>query len=261
MRASIDLNADLGEGCDDDETLLDLVSSASIACGLHAGSPALMLRTVRSAASRGVTVGAHPSYDDREGFGRRDLQMEQDELTAVVAYQIGAMRAVAGAAGTTVGFVKPHGALYNRASIEEAVADAVTDAITVAVGQDPAHPSGGVAALPVLCQPGSALAKVAARKGVTVLAEAFADRGYRADGTLLPRSHPGAILSDPQAAAHQAVRLAKDGTVLADDGTELALEADSICVHGDSPQAVAVARAVRAALEDAGIPVRPFAPG
>ena len=248
VRDSIDLNADLGEGYPTDEALLDLVTSASVACGFHAGDALVMLHTARSAASRGVVLGAHPSYEDREGFGRRDVSLSRDALVAIVGYQIGAMRAVARAAGTELRFVKPHGALYNRASVDEAVADAVAEAVTAA----------GDGALGLLCAPGSALADASTAAGLRCYLEAFADRAYRPDGTLLPRSEPGAVITDRDAAARQAVWLAREGTVVACDGSSLKIEADSICVHGDSPDAVGVATAVRAALEEAGVAVEPF---
>jgi UPF0271 protein len=248
VRASIDLNADLGEGYPTDAAILDLVTSASVACGFHAGDPLLMLRTARDAASRGVVLGAHPSYNDRESFGRSEAELGRDELVAIVGYQIGAMRAVAHQAGTVIRFVKPHGALYNRASIDAAVADAVVEAVK----------TSGEGALGLLCPPRSALAKAAASLGVQCFLEAFADRAYRADGTLVDRAERGAVLTDRDAAAQQAVSLAVDGVVAAIDGTELRIDADSICVHGDGPDAVGIARAIRAALEDAGVSVKPF---
>lgn len=248
MRASIDLNADLGEGYPTDAAILDLVTSASVACGLHASDPVMMYRTARAAASRGVVLGAHPGYNDRESFGRKETVLGRDELVAVVGYQIGAMRAVAQQAGTGIRFVKLHGALYNRASIEAAVADAVAEAVKTA----------GEGALGLLCPPRSALAKAADSLGVPCFLEAFADRAYRADGTLVDRAEPGAILTDHDAAARQAVRIAVDGVVVANDGTELRIDAHSICVHGDGPDAVGIAGAVRAALEDAGVSIKPF---
>ena len=250
VRGVIDLNADLGEGYATDEALLDLVTSASVACGVHAGDPAVMLRTAKSALARAVSLGAHPSYPDREGFGRRDTELPRDELLATLAYQIGAMRAVSEVAGSRVRFVKPHGALYNRSFVDADVAAAVVEAVC----------SFDDDKLAILCPPRSALAAEAAVAGVPTFLEAFADRAYRADGTLLPRSEPGAVVADPDVAARQAVRLALEGTVVATDGTVLALTADSICVHGDTPGAVTVAGAVRAALEEAGISIEPFIP-
>lgn len=248
MRASIDLNADLGEGYPTDAAILDLVTSASVACGFHAGDPLVMYRTARAAAARGVVLGAHPSYNDRESFGRGETELGRDEVVAIVGYQIGAMGAVAHQAGTGIRFVKPHGALYNRASIDATVAGAVVEAVK----------GSGEGTLGLLCPPGSALAKAAASLGVTCFLEAFADRAYRADGTLADRAERGAVLTDHDAVARQAVGLAVDGVVVANDGTELRIDADSICVHGDGPHAVGIAGAVRAALEEAGVSIKPF---
>jgi UPF0271 protein len=245
--ARIDLNADIGEGAANDAELLGIVTSVSVACGAHAGDPTTMLRTAREAAGRGVTVGAHPAYADREGFGRRPLDVPTEELFAGVAYQVGAMAAVAEAAGTLVRFVKPHGALYNRAASDPAVAGAVVAAI-------------GRLGLPLLCPAGSEMARMAERSGVTVYREAFADRGYQPDGRLVGRGAPGSLIGDPQEVAGRAVRLVERGTVIACDGSEIRVEADSICIHGDSPGAPVLAAAVRRALERAGVTVGPFCP-
>jgi UPF0271 protein len=245
---SVDLNADLGEGLPTDDALLEVVTSASIACGFHAGGPDLMVRVARSAATRGVTVGAHPSYCDREGFGRTDIDLPPETLVATVAYQVGAMRAAAAVAGTTLRFVKPHGALYNRAAVDPAVAAAVVEALGVA----------GEGMLAVLCPAGSTLAQRAEAEGLPAFFEAFADRAYRPDGTLLSRSEPGSVLTDPVAVGQQAVNLVTQGTVVASDGSTVELSADSICVHGDTPDAVALARVVRNVLEEAGLRVEPF---
>jgi UPF0271 protein len=245
---SVDLNADVGEGFPSDEAVLELVSSASVACGVHAGDPFVMLKTARAAVSRGVVIGAHPSYWDRDGFGRRDVEPGAEELLATVAFQIGAMRSVAAAAGGSVKFVKPHGALYNRAAVDATVAETVVEAMRLAAD----------APLALLCPAGSALADRAESEGLTIFRESFADRAYRPDGTLLSRKEPGSVLSDPDAAARQAVQLAKDGSVTACDGSVIRLKTDSICVHGDTPEAVTIARAVREALERAGVAVEPF---
>ena len=242
----VDLNADVGEEGLYDEELLAIVTSASVACGYHAGSPAVMLATAAEAARRGVAVGAHPSYDDREGFGRRPVDIPAPDLFAAVVYQVGAMRAAAVAAGTGLAFVKPHGALYNRAASEAEVAHPVVLA-------------AATLGLPVLGPPGSELERAASAQGVRLYREAFADRAYEADGSLAPRDHAGAVIEDPAEAARQAVDLVLRGTVRIRDGTEIPLSADSICIHGDTPGAVAVARAVRRALEGAGVSVRPFA--
>jgi UPF0271 protein len=245
---SVDLNADLGEGQPGDEALLDLVTSASIACGVHAGSPSDMLKTASRAASRGVVLGAHPSYWDREGFGRRDMDVRPEELVAVLVYQIGAMAAVAASAGAALRFVKPHGALYNRAAVDASVAEAVVGAVRFS----------GIGSLALLCPGGSALADRARALHVPVFLEAFADRSYKADGTLMSREQAGSVLTDPELVAGQAVRLATEGTVVACDGSVVRVETDSICVHGDTAGAVDLARGVRQALERAGVTVEAF---
>ena len=241
----IDLNADVGEGGPDDAGLLDVVTSASIACGFHAGSPAVMVATARAAAGRGVAIGAHPSYDDRDGFGRRPVESDPDELFATVLYQIGAMAAAAKAAGSALRYVKPHGGLYNRASIDPTVAEPVVRAVAEA-------------GIPLLCPPKSCLEEAARNVGVATYSEAFADRAYAADGSLVPRSDDGAVIDDPDQVAARAVDLAIRGRVKAIDGTDIQVRADSICVHGDSPQALDVARAVRGHLASVGVEVRAF---
>ena len=249
---SIDLNADLGEGYGrwrvaDEAAVLPLVSSASIACGFHAGDPLTMRESVRLAVRHGVAVGAHPGLPDLRGFGRRDMQLAPDEITADVLYQVGALHAVCRAEGARLRYVKPHGALYNRAAVDDAVAGAVADGVRLA-GAD----------LVLLALAGSALARAGERLGLRVAREAFADRAYRADATLLPRTEPGAVL-DADGAAAQAIRIARDGAAVAVDGTALRVEADSLCVHGDNPHAPAALASIRAALAAAGIAVAPFA--
>lgn len=241
----MDLNADLGEGGPADPQLLDLVTSASVACGYHAGDPLVMLDTARMAASRGVALGAHPSYPDREGFGRRPMRMEADELFATVLYQVGAMAAAAAAVGTSLRFVKPHGALYNQAATDPDVAEPVVRAAA----------STGLA---LLCPYGSAMQRLGTTMGVRCFSEAFADRGYAPDGTLVDRSSPGALIDDPSEVARRAVRLAARREVEASDGSVIRVPADSLCLHGDTPGAVELARSVRRALEDAGMTLRPF---
>lgn len=236
----MDLNADLGEGAPNDLALLDLVTSASVACGFHAGGPQSMVDTARSAGVREVAVGAHPSYPDREGFGRRDMEMHADALSAVVAYQVGAMAAAADLAGTAMRFVKPHGSLYNRATVSPEVAAAVVEGIA-SVGA-----LGGPVA--VLGLPGSELLRRASVAGLVVYREGFADRAYAEDGTLVDRSEPGAILHDPDAIRRQVLDLA------------LGDQVDSICIHGDNPEAPGLARIVRDALEEAGVAVGTFVP-
>ncbi len=249
---TIDLNADLGESLGqwtmgDDDAMLAIVSSANIACGFHAGDPLTTRRTVAAAASRGIAVGAHPSYRDLVGFGRRFMDVAPDELAADVLYQLGALQGMAGAAGTRVAYVKPHGALYNAIVGNETQAAAVVEAVA-------AFAPG----LPVLGLPGSAFLRLAADAGLRPVREAFVDRAYNPDGTLVSRRLPGAVLHDPDAVARRVVRLVTEGLVTALDGTDVAIEADSLCIHGDSPGAVAMAAAVRAALVDAGVTIRPF---
>lgn len=242
----MDLNADLGEGGPADRELLEIVTSASVACGFHAGDPVTMLTTARMAADRGVAVGAHPSYLDREGFGRRQMTISGRELFAAVVYQVGAMAAAATAAGTSLAYVKPHGALYNQAASDPRIAEPVVQAVATA-------------RVPLLCPLGSEMEKLGRQAGVPVYAEAFADRGYQADGTLVPRDSPGCVLEDPEEVARRAVGISVRGELRAQDGSILAVKADSLCIHGDTPGAVALARSVRQALEDAGVAIRPFA--
>jgi UPF0271 protein len=252
---SIDLNADLGESfgtwrLGDDAAMLDIVTSANVACGFHAGDPLTLRRTCAMAAERGVVVGAQVGYRDLAGFGRRFIDVPADELTADVLYQLGALEAMCRVAGTRVAYVKPHGALYNAVVRHETQAAAVVAAV---IAYD-AH-------LPLVGLPGSALLRHASEAGVPVVAEAFADRGYTAEGTLVPRGEPGALLHDADEVAARMVRLVSEGLVTAVDGTDVAVRARSICIHGDTPGAVAMARAVREALVSAAVQVSPFARG
>ncbi|WP_199034145.1 LamB/YcsF family protein [Glycomyces salinus] len=245
----MDLNADLGEGfgrweLTDDAALLRVVTSANVACGFHAGDPATLRDVCAAAAERGVSVGAQVSYRDLAGFGRREMDVPAAELACEVAYQIGALRVFAEAFGTPVRYVKPHGALYHRAGRDEVQARAVAEGMAIA--------SVGV----LLCRAGTALERVAKETGIRVVAEAFADRAYTADGRLVPRGEPGAVLT-PEAAVAQALDLAS-GEVTAVGGERIRVEADSICVHGDSPGAARTAAAVRSALDDKGIKVEAF---
>jgi UPF0271 protein len=249
----IDLNADLGEGfgvwrLGDDEALLELVSSANVACGFHAGDPATMRRVCARAAARGVAVGAQVSYRDLAGFGRRFLDVEPAELTDDLLYQLAALDGIARVSGTRVSYVKPHGALYNAAVTHTGHAQAVVDAV---VGYD--------RRLPVLGLPGSELLRSAEAAGMRPVAEGFADRGYTPGGSLVPRREPGALVEDPALVAERAVRMATDGVVVAVDGTRLLMPVESICVHGDTPGAVAMAGAVRDALQAAGVALASFA--
>ncbi len=252
---SIDLNADLGEGfgayrLGDDAALLGLVTSASIACGFHAGDPITMRETVDAAGRTGAVVGAHPGYPDRSGFGRRDLGASPAEVTADVLYQIGALQAIARAAGSRVRYVKPHGALYNRAARDAPTARAIAEAVRLA---DPSLVLLGLA--------GSAMIEAGRAAGIETAAEAFADRAYGPDGSLAPRSAAGAVLTDPDVVAARAVRLVTESTVEMLGGGVLRLHADSLCVHGDTPGALALVRAVRAALNAAGVSLSPFVRG
>lgn len=250
---SIDLNADLGEGygryrLDADADLLQLVTSANIACGFHAGDPVVMRETVAAAAARGVSVGAHPSYPDRVGFGRRDLAASAEEIEADVIYQLGALAAVATGYGVRVRYVKPHGALYNRAARDPAVARAIARGVR---SVDPT--------LVLLGLDGSALITEAAAEGLEVAREAFVDRAYQADGHLVPRSQAGAVLDDLSLVVDRAVRMVTERFVKAIDGTRRIVRPDSLCVHGDGPNAVAMVRALRHRFEELGINVAPFA--
>lgn len=240
----IDLNADLGEGVGDDEAMLDLVTSANVACGFHAGSPAELLATCRAAAAAGVRVGAQVSYPDRENFGRRFMDVEPAALTADILYQIGALDALARSVGTAVEYVKPHGALYNSIVTHERQAHAVVAAVAEYGGR-----------LPLMGLPGALSLRLAQRAGVPIITEAFADRAYQPDATLVPRTEAGAVLTDTAEIARRVVHLVVDSTVTAIDGSRIRVDAESICLHGDTPGAVAHARAVRRALDDAGIVV------
>lgn len=251
--ASIDLNADLGESfgvwrLGADEQLLDLVTSANVACGFHAGDPLTLRRTCELAADKGVRIGAQVSYRDLAGFGRRFLDVAPDDLAADALYQLGALDAMCRAADTRVRYVKPHGALYNAVVHHEAQAAALAEAV-----------AAYDRTLPVLGLPGSALLRLAAAAGLPTVTEFFADRAYRLDGTLVPRSEPGAVLDDPDEIAARAVRLCTEGTVVATDGTRVSVPAATICLHGDNPQAVEAARRVRAALAAAGVGIAAFA--
>lgn len=249
---AIDLNADVGESfgrwvLGDDAAIMTSVTSANIACGFHAGDPSTIRATCKAAAESGVVVGAHPGYRDLAGFGRRFIDMDPVELTDDIAYQIGALQALAGAEGTEVRYVKPHGALGNAVVHHERQAKAVIEAVR-AIDRS----------LAVLGQPDSCLLKAAESAGLRAVPEAFADRGYTAEGTLVPRSSADALLHDPAEVADRVLRLATDGRVRAVDGTDIAIRAESICVHGDSPGAVEMAVGIRAALIRAGATLKAF---
>jgi 5-oxoprolinase (ATP-hydrolysing) subunit A len=242
----VDLNADLGEGfgrweLGDDEGLLDVITSANVACGFHAGDAATMRRVCAWAATRKVAVGAQVGYRDLAGFGRRNIEYDLGQLRDELIYQAGALIALAHATGTTVRYLKPHGALYHAVRHVPAIVEA---AVTTR--------------LAVLCAPGSVLANAAGDAGVAVYAEGFADRAYRADGTLLPRDKPGAVIVDTDEVVARALLMAVDQRLIALDGTVVPHPVDSICLHGDTPGAVALADAVRTALLEAGVPLRAF---
>ena len=249
----INLNADLGESfgawtMGDDAALLQIVNSANIACGFHAGDPAVMQATVRLALAQGVSIGAHPSYPDLQGFGRRVMQMSSRDLQAMLLYQIGALQAIAAAEGGRVSHVKPHGALNNVACADKEVAATVVRAI------QQLNPS-----LMLLAPAHSALASAAETAGLPVRYEVFADRAYLDDGQLMPRARPGAVLHDAQACVDHVLRMVQAQAIVTATQRQLPCRIDSICVHGDGPEAVATARAVRQALEAAGYTLQPLA--
>lgn len=249
---TVDLNADMGEGFGryrlDDAELLDAITSASVACGFHAGDPAVMRDTVERAREWGVVIGAHPGYPDLVGFGRRELAATPEEIEAFVIYQIGALQAVCVAAGTELRYVKAHGALYNRAARDVAAADAVARAVR---SVDPSLALLGLA--------GSAMMRAADGAGLRCVSEAFVDRAYNDDGTLVPRSEKGAVLTDVSAVADRALKMVETGTVESKSGNTIAVRAESLCTHGDGPEALAMVRAVRRRLESAGIVIAAFA--
>jgi len=244
MSLCIDLNADLGEGAGQDAALLPLLTSANIACGFHAGDPVTLLETLYAARAAGVAVGAHPSLADREGFGRRELRVTADEVFALVLYQLGAFSALAAAAGVRPGHIKPHGALYNMAARDPSLAMAVCRAV-----------DSFDRTLFLFAPPASALTVAAAHFDIRVASEFFADRQYLADGSLVPRSHPDAVLHDSAEAAARVLRMLRTGTVCTLDGREIPLRAQTVCIHGDNPEALAFARYLRASLLEAGIAV------
>ena len=244
MSRTIDLNADVGEGCGQDAALMPLISSANIACGGHAGDADSMREAVALAIEHGVAIGAHPSYPDREHFGRRDMHLSARELHECIVAQIDSLATVARAAGTRLRHVKPHGALYNMAARDAELAGVVVTAIR---SIDSSLMLFGLA--------GSALLAAAEGAGLRAVSETFADRAYKADGSLLPRSQPGSVVHDEAAVADRAVAMARDGTVIAVDGSRIAIRADTICIHGDTPGAVALAQRIRDAFFAAGIRV------
>jgi UPF0271 protein len=251
MAARIDLNADLGEAfgaypMGADEAVLVYVTSANVACGFHAGDPSVIDRTVARAVRAGVALGAHPSHFDLRGFGRREIAADPAEVEADVLYQVGAVAAFARAHGSHLTHVKPHGALYSQAARDEALARAIARGVARA-GHD----------LVLVGLAGSAAMRRAAEsEGLRFAAEAFADRAYDGEGRLVPRSRPGALITDPASAAAKALRIVREGVVASIDGREIEMHADTLCLHGDNPHALGIARAVREALEGAGVSVR-----
>jgi UPF0271 protein len=248
----IDLNADVGESfgpwqLGDDAALIPLLTSANVACGAHAGDPLTIERTVRLAVRNGVAVGAHPGYPDLAGFGRRDLDMAPAELEASIVHQVGGILAFARDAGVELCHVKPHGALYNRAARDEAVAASIASAVRRVSGS-----------LILVGLAGSVLLDAGRAAGLAVAAEAFADRAYEADGSLRSRRLDGALLEDPADAARQAVAIVRDGCVRSHDGPDVPVRADTLCLHGDTPGAVAIARAIRTAFAQASIELAPL---
>ena len=249
---SVDLNSDLGEGfglweMGDDAAMLAIVTSANVACGYHASDPSVMRRMCSQAAANGVAIGAHVSYPDLIGFGRRFMEMSSTELADAVLYQIGALDAMARAAGATVAYVKPHGALYNTIAHHEQQAAAVVAGVK-AFRSD----------LPIMGFAGSVVLRLAAKQGLRPVTEAFADRAYNPDGSLVSRTLPGSVLHDPAVVAARAVRMMTKGRVTAIDGSEIAVSAESLCVHGDTPGAVRIAQHIRSVFVEVGVHLRSF---
>jgi UPF0271 protein len=248
----IDLNADLGESfgnytLGDDAALMGTVTSANIACGFHAGDPSVLRRAVRLAKSHGVSIGAHPSFPDLAGFGRREMNLPHEEVEDAVLYQIASVGGVAAAEGARLRHVKPHGALYNMAARDRQLAVAIVRAITAYDRT-----------LTLFAPPDSELAAAGHELALSVALEGFADRAYDRTGRLVSRQLPGALLGDDEASVAQAIRLVRDGAVIAIDGTMVAMRVDTLCIHGDTPGAAARSAAIRRGLEGAGVDVRPF---
>jgi 5-oxoprolinase (ATP-hydrolysing) subunit A len=240
----VDLNSDLGEGAGHDDEILSLVSSANIACGFHAGNPASIFNSIRAAKEKGVAVGAHPSLDDRKNFGRTEMQVSTAEAYALVVYQVGAFHALCTAAGVEMNHVKPHGALYNMAVRDRELSDAI------------AHGVLAVDTRAILFAPaGTKLFRAAQELGLQTAAEVFADRNYNNDGSLVSRTRPDALLRDPGEAAERVLRMLKEGKIRTVGGTDISVRAETICLHGDTPDAVEFARTLRARLESEGVSI------
>jgi UPF0271 protein len=249
----IDLNCDMGESfgrytLGTDKALMPYITSANIACGLHASDPLVMDRTVRLAREHGVGIGAHPGFPDLQGFGRRTMQLSPEEAEAFILYQVGALAGFVRAAGAELVHVKPHGALYNQAAKDQPLAEAIARGV--------ARFSRGLILAGLA---NSSLIEAGLEAGLPVAREAFADRAYEDDGSLRPRQLPGAVLHDPAQAAAQAVRIAREGRVVAHSGQEVPVQAETLCVHGDTPTALTIAQAIRQALGEAGVDVAPLA--
>ena len=252
---TVDINSDLGEGfgawrMGDDARMYPVVTSANLACGFHAGDAVTMLAGARVALEHGVRIGAHPSYRDLAGFGRRAMDVDPHELHAEVLYQVAALRGLAASVGAEVRYLKPHGALYNRISGTGPAAEGQADAVARVAAE---------CRLPILGLPGGAIERIAADHGVPFVAEGFADRAYLQGGTLAPRSIPGAVIEDPDEVAERALQMVRGGTVDTLDGEPIPVEIASLCVHGDTPGAVEMARRIRSELERDGVEVRAFA--
>lgn len=250
----IDLNCDLGEATgagaiEHDRRMMEYVTSINVACGAHAGDPDTMRATVRSARAAGVSVGAHPGFADREGFGRRDIELTSEEIENLVLAQLGALAAIARVEEMTLSHVKPHGALYNMAGRDRRVADAIVQAV-----------AGFDRSLPLVALTGSVMVDAGRDAGLDVVPEVFADRAFEADGTLVSRQRPGAVIHEPERMIERAVRMVRDGSVAAIDGTPLELSGETICVHGDTPGAANLAMTLRRGLEETGIAVAPMRP-
>lgn len=248
----IDLNCDLGESFGAytigmDEKVIPFITSANVACGFHAGDPLVMQRTVALCKQSGAAVGAHPGFPDLQGFGRRQMKLTPAEAKACVQYQIGALKAFCDAAGVPLHHVKPHGALYNMAGKDRALADAICAAVKESA-------PGAV----LLALSGSEMVKAAQAISLPVANEVFADRGYRPDGSLVPRGTPGAMIEDEDEAIARVIRMVTEGKVTANDGTDIAIQADSVCVHGDGPKALAFVEKIGAALQAAGVELKAF---
>jgi UPF0271 protein len=244
VNISVDLNADLGEGCDNDRALLQLVSSANIACGFHAGDAQTMLQSVRWALQYGVAIGAHPSFPDRENFGRTAMQLPPETVYAQVVYQLGALAAIARAEGGKMAHVKPHGMLYNQAATDPALADAIARAVQ---SVDPALKLVGLA--------GSELIRAGERMGLATSQEVFADRRYQSNGNLVPRSQPDALIDSDELALQQTLMMVQQQKVVSRDGVAVPVQADTVCLHGDGEHALGFARRLREAFRQHNIQV------